>query len=142
MNILFLDDDPARIEQFTSMFPTAVVATMAGDCMHLLRTRKWDYVFLDHDLDGQVFVDPSETNTGSEVVRYLCSPLMLSRKDYVGTVVVHSMNHMQVGNMCSNLVDAGYVARLAAFGSDRFHLLARGVRDELLSNAAMVIANT
>lgn len=63
------------------------------------------YVFLDHDLDGRVYVPTFEINTGSEVVRKI-----LINKPKIKTVIVHSMNYKASAAMALNLRNNGYRA--------------------------------
>ncbi len=69
-NILFLDDDQRRADEFHRRCPDsiwAVHAAMAIDQLHLA----WDEIWLDHDLCGQVFVSSDSPHSGMEVVRFI-----------------------------------------------------------------------
>ena len=105
--ILVLEDDPKRIEVFKSVLggkhAVSYVET-ARDCIDLLETEKFDVVFLDHDLGGEVYVSEAHTNTGSEVVRWL----MLHVQDLDPYVIVHSHNTVAAERMQSNLQRAAF----------------------------------
>jgi hypothetical protein len=67
---LFLDDDPARAEEFLDVYPDAVWVTTAADCIARL-AEPWDEVHLDHDLGGEQHVDVARDDCGMAVVRWL-----------------------------------------------------------------------
>lgn len=119
MTVLFLDDDPNRIQKFTRHVPTAHVATNAQEMIELLQaTPEADYVFLDHDLGGETFVDTRETNTGSEVVRWIGQ-----NRPQVGQFVVHSLNHPAAYRMTEDLRGMGYAVMKVPFISLNFQAL-------------------
>lgn len=119
MLILFLDDDPNRISAFKSNVPSAFVTTTAEDMIELLQKHKderIDYVFLDHDLGGEVYVDSEREDTGMEVVRH-----MVNDHTYdVNTVVVHTMNPAGATNMISALKSKDYHVFQLPFGTMAF----------------------
>lgn len=114
MLVLFLDDDPGRWELFKTSCPyKAVLATTATACIRQLKYRKFDMVFLDHDLDNKIFVNPEDENTGSEVVRWLeANPI-----DEDTEFIVHTLNEPAGLNMVRTLRNLGYVAHYRPFGS-------------------------
>ena len=96
MNILFLDDDETRHREFcaevekrgiNSHLPyRSYTVQLAKE--NLDRWSPFDLVFLDHDLDGHVYVQETE-GTGVEVCQYIAAmPVELRPK----RVVVHSWN--------------------------------------------------
>jgi len=105
MAILFLDDDPERLKRFRSRIPSATQTEDADATIAALPTQEWDYVFLDHDLGGEIFVDPSIKNCGMEVVRWI-----EANSPKVKQFIVHSCNYGAAETMVSRLVDAGYEA--------------------------------
>jgi CheY-like chemotaxis protein len=105
MDVLFLDDSPERAKHFRSIVPSAVFVTTAEECIAELGKRQWDYVFLDHDLGGEVYVDTAEKNTGSEVVRWIGK-----HRPQIGQIVVHSCNYDAAMYMVIDLIAAGYEA--------------------------------
>jgi len=101
-NILFLDDSEDRTNFFLKFFPEACCVKEADECTNML-LKSWDVVYLDHDLGGKVLVSESESNTGSEVVRWVKN----NRPD-VKLFIIHSMNFPAVDNMRKNLEDCHY----------------------------------
>ncbi|MCV0439867.1 MAG: response regulator [Hydrogenophaga sp.] len=92
MKILILEDDENRIATFMEKLPTwqdVTCVTTAEAAIEKLSTEEFAVVFLDHDLGGEVYVDPSNPNTGSGVVRW-----MLQNVETVQDpdIVIHSMN--------------------------------------------------
>ena len=106
-NILFLDDDRLRITAFLRVFPFAQYVETAQDCIDKLADTGtlWDVVCLDHDLGGDIYVDPKHLNTGSEVVRWI-----QENRPEVGRFIVHSFNGGAAAEMCYDLQRSGYSA--------------------------------
>ena len=92
MRILILEDDPNRIEIFNKNLVGAeeIYHTEFADvAKSKLEEQNWDVLFLDHDLGGETYVNPENTNTGSEVARWLNQ-----NPDRIPElVIIHSMNH-------------------------------------------------
>ena len=129
MLIMFLDDDSFRhrwaVRELRERHPGAdLVHCWTVD--HAVRWLAWaakegipfDVCYLDHDLGGGAYRDPSDPDTGSEVVRWVAA-----NQPPVRRFVCHSM-HEPAGNlMAEALRRAGYVAayepiyRLAGFGA-------------------------
>ena len=92
MRILILEDNDERIKQFQRNLcwenNELVVVKEAIYAINYLKNEKWDILFLDHDLGGQVIVDSENENTGAEVARFL--------KDHLdripGLVIIHTSN--------------------------------------------------
>ena len=103
---LFLDDDPARAEAFFDKFPDAHWVQTAIDCIKELTDKVWDEIHLDHDLEGEWFVDSERADCGMEVVRWLTveprTHLMASK------FIVHSHNPNAAMTMVTQLGLAGY----------------------------------
>ncbi len=88
----------------------------AAECIGML-AEAWDEVHLDHDLGGEIFVDPSREDCGMEVVRCLCrSDHPALRGDALFVVHTHNMN--AAGVMVRSLQEAGYLAIHRPFGLD------------------------
>lgn len=87
--ILILEDSPERQKQFKILEHkhVVVITESTKECIHLLTTCKWDILFLDHDLGGQVHV-PSGEETGYEVAKFLSENQRLIPK----LVILHSLN--------------------------------------------------
>lgn len=93
LKILILEDDMRRIDTFgqhlcVNEFDITYVTT-AEEAIRHLSEGEFGVVFLDHDLGGEVYVDPANENTGSGVVRW-----MLQNVETVHDpdIVIHSMN--------------------------------------------------
>jgi DNA-binding NarL/FixJ family response regulator len=110
MNILFLDDCPQRTKKFKRLLPMAVTCETAQECIDLLPTEDWDYVFLDHDLGGETYQSSDEFNTGMQVVRYI-----VDNPQNVQHFVVHSLNYGAALNMVSLLREREYIATKCSF---------------------------
>ena len=102
---LFLDDDPLRSEAFLAVYPDAVCVETAEACIARL-AEAWDEVHLDHDLGGEVHVDPTRTDCGMEVVRWLS----LTPRPHLRTAKfsIHTHNGMAAMMMSLQLKAAGY----------------------------------
>ena len=97
IRILVLDDDQTRHDEFRRRFiecavrhEHAHVDTAAKAIEYLRDAEPYDLVFLDHDLDGRVYVPVTEPNTGSEVARFLAANPDIYHRH--GAFVVHSFN--------------------------------------------------
>ncbi|WP_337175335.1 cyclic-phosphate processing receiver domain-containing protein [Paludisphaera sp.] len=121
--VLFLDDDPRRAELFLECCPHAVWVTDVGACVDRL-AEPWDEVHLDHDLNGERFVDESRDDCGMAVVRWLCSPSRehLRRARFF----VHSHNSAAASRMVLLLLRHGYMAEYRPFGHDLVDFLTLG----------------
>ena len=111
MKILVLEDDPERIRMFRVWFKDydMDMTDQASEAKKLLDSKLYDVIFLDHDLDGRVFVHSSEANTGYAVASYI--PKSINK----GTrTIVHSHNFVGATKM----VDAvGENAKYHPFGT-------------------------
>jgi CheY-like chemotaxis protein len=104
MKILILEDNPERHKAFRHNLVGAVlkIVTTVEECIHALKTDMWDALFLDHDLGGEAFVDPSEKETGYHVAKWLeDNP---DRKP--STIIIHSLNYSGAARMKMCLPDA------------------------------------
>ena len=112
---LFLDDDPARAEAFFDKFPDAHWVQTSVDCISSLAEKSWDEIHLDHDLEGEWFVDSERADCGMEVVRWLTAEprthLMAAK------FVVHSHNQNAAMVMVTQLGLAGYYVLEQPFGT-------------------------
>jgi len=105
MNVLFLDDNPARTKVFLTYYPHADTVDTAVDCIKAMQQKPYDVVFLDHDLGGESFVDPLRDDCGMAVVRWITDPLKFT--DPVSVYVVHSHNHRAAETMAELLEKKG-----------------------------------
>ena len=112
--ILFLDDDPARGDEFLADHPDAVWVETVADCLVALR-EPWDEVHLDHDLGGEHFVDHDRDDCGMAVIRWLCEeprPHLQS-----SLFVIHTHNPGAALAMMFQLQSMGYLVQERPFGA-------------------------
>jgi len=119
-NVLFLDDDHARIAAFRGIVERvdcrlSIVET-AEDCIGELRRATFDLVLLDHDLGGEIFCDSDREDCGMEVVRWL-----KANGGTHGAFIVHTMNPVAATAMYFELQTMGYHVAQAPFGSSAFY---------------------
>ena len=97
MNILIVEDAEYRIVIFREMFKghNLVITGEPKEAINLLKTKKWDMLFLDHDLYGQIHV-PSGDGTGWEVAKFIADTGL---KYAPNKVYLHSHNERGVKNM-------------------------------------------
>ena len=104
---LFLDDCPHRTKIWSEHYPKGITTTKSKSMVALLDLPiEIGYLFLDHDLDGDVPGYnpewPAEF-TGMEVVEWLEKN---PRK--INQIIVHSMNGDAAPHMIARLQKAGY----------------------------------
>ena len=117
MNVLILEDSKSRQRDFRSNLPWATIVETAESCIKRLQKEDWDLVFLDHDLGGEIYVDATNTNTGSEVVRWICG-----NNPKIKKIVVHSLNDEAAYHMVVDLKMANYDAEAIPFMCLEFEL--------------------
>lgn len=100
--ILFLDDNKYRHKTVKSHLLHDEAYTVE-DAVRLLQEKKYDAVFLDHDLGGEEMVSSDREDTGMTVAKW-----MVENKYETKLVVVHSCNPGGAANMTSLLRQAGY----------------------------------
>jgi hypothetical protein len=111
VRILLLEDDFNRIKVFKTLDPTITVTNTANDCIEQLKNGgKWDILYLDHDLGGEIYVDTSNPNTGSEVARWLSN-----NPTELDCIFIHSYNYPAVQHMTALLREYGYIVSLRPF---------------------------
>jgi len=125
MNILFLDDNGTRQKWFKSELPSAICVWNSGEAIVELGNLniEWDYVFLDHDLGDEVYVDSTRKDTGAEVARYIAA-----QQPKIGLVVIHSFNHDGAKEMLHTLRTAKYYTSRAMFGSELFKDIIKNIQ--------------
>lgn len=89
MRILILEDNKARCQIFRRELigHEYFITEFASEAIEKLQEQEWDYLFLDHDLGGEVFVEKTE-NTGYQVALWLEE----HKERQPGTIYLHSMN--------------------------------------------------
>jgi CheY-like chemotaxis protein len=122
MRILFLDDDPERHALFNQALDMSMqeqvwaVYDVAGAIDALEEGSPFDIAFLDHDLDGRIYVQESE-GTGTEVAQHITT---LEPADRPGLIVVHSFNPAGASRMLKILQAQNCNAQYYPFGSQPF----------------------
>lgn len=71
--LLFVDDRSKRIHAALEKYKDyeIMIATNFFEAMRALSSQDWDFVSLDHDLNGCDFQDPDSPTCGMEIVRYI-----------------------------------------------------------------------
>lgn len=116
IRVLALEDKEDRGATILSTFPNVLWVRTARDCINELKTKPYDIVTLDHDLNQEVFVDSNREDCGMEVVRWLVKQRMQKQI----RVVVHSHNLPVSEKMVSALKTAGYLVEYEPFGLGTF----------------------
>lgn len=103
--IFILDDQEIRHELFKLKFEGHDItsAWTAKEAIDILSRYKFDYIFLDHDLGGKIYV-ASDVGTGYEVAKWISKHPELKGCQ----IVIHSFNPDGCTNMQSVLRAAGF----------------------------------
>jgi hypothetical protein len=112
--ILFLDDAPDRVAAFLAAHPGAIWVETADQCLELLEQR-WDEVYLDHDLGGEVLVDHERADCGMAVVRWLCEERRPHLRDT--RFIIHTHNPHAACMMVLHLQVMGFQVQASPFGA-------------------------
>jgi len=90
MRIFILEDNPDRMIKFRRELIGHEVdhAETVESGTNLVYNNRYDLLFLDHDLGGEIMVDSSEPNTGYKLAEFIAS--FTSNKET--PCVVHSCN--------------------------------------------------
>ena len=102
--VLILEDDWGRVIEFKNKFPDSDyeldVVENADEAIELLKEHVYSLICLDHDLDGEVYVNSLDPNTGYQVT------VWMSKNKHVNIdtpVVIHSYNPVGASNMFTAL---------------------------------------
>lgn len=89
MKILILEDDQNRIDIFKiNLIGESVdYCIEAKEAIKLINAQKYDLIFLDHDLGGEIYVNSDDENTGYQVAKIIPNSINKDTK-----VIVHSFN--------------------------------------------------
>lgn len=97
VKVLILEDDPTRMLAFERRFKETTSAEITFDhvdnvhnAIKMLKKNDYDMIFLDHDLGGETFVATNETNTGSELARWMS--VNRDSFNFSGPILIHSFN--------------------------------------------------
>lgn len=110
MRILFLDDEIYRHEVFkkyvcqNSDYRIVCVKTVQ-ECKEYLIDEEFDFIWLDHDLGGEVHVDSGREDCGMEIVRFL-----EKYRKSCNRIFVHTCNEPASNSMVCKLRENGYKA--------------------------------
>lgn len=111
MSMLILEDHGGRIAYFQAMYPTATIVKTAQEAIEKLQSQSWNQASLDHDLNGESFVDSSRDDCGMEVVRWI-----VANKPMIEQIIVHTANRKASELMYDALMQAGYDTVRVPFG--------------------------
>ena len=100
LKIMILEDMPSRIQFFKNKLHKHDVyffdnADDAMNALCFLNNKKWDIVFLDHDLEGRIFVPSSYHNTGYTVAKFISENSDIE----INQIITHSMNPQGAQNI-------------------------------------------
>jgi len=99
LKIMVLEDMSSRIQFFKNKLHKHDVyyfdnADDAINALRFLSDKSWDIIFLDHDLEGRIFVPSSYHNTGYTVAKFI------SENDVkIDQIITHSMNPQGAKNI-------------------------------------------
>ena len=102
IKILILEDDAERSKLFRRNFINAKLTFVktVKRAIEELTNEKWDLLFLDHDLNGHVFVKSGGTEeTGYDVAKFLSENLQYMPKK----IFIHTLNPVGRENIKSLL---------------------------------------
>jgi hypothetical protein len=119
---LFMDDDPKRAAlAYQRMpedeLPATVWCKTAAETIDVLKdyAERLKKIYLDHDLEGQIYMPSRSEFSGMEVVRWFEKQ---DRKRFDGCkIVVHSYNEYAANRMVERLEKAGYSVKYIPFGT-------------------------
>ena len=104
MKILMLEDNMGRVEVLRKFYPDLVHVSNVDDFVSQFNQGGWYIIFMDHDLDGRVYVPITDGNCGSEAIRRIDG-----FPNSTALFVLHSHNHDGVKNMEHALLAKGYI---------------------------------
>lgn len=113
MKVLILEDDDNRIRWFKDYFKKAslrnsvFVFKEVSKAKDFLKKNSPDLILLDHDLDGRVFVNSYEKNTGYQLAKSMANSGKKFKK-----VIIHSMNPFGANKMYDMLKDSKNVENI------------------------------
>ena len=120
MKIFILEDNPERMHYFSGIMinESLVITNNVEQGRKILQNEKFDYIFLDHDLGGQVYVASEDRNTG----HYLCKHIHESLNADT-PIMIHSWNENGAKNMINTLENNGHKGKVEykAFMSEEFY---------------------
>jgi CheY-like chemotaxis protein len=106
MNILVLEDDPARVKFFKNKFIGHIVdyTDDANVAVEFIKSQEYDYIYLDHDLGGEQ-LKWDEENCGMVVAKYIEENPLPEKT----AVIIHSFNVVAAQRMLRIIPHSVYV---------------------------------
>lgn len=113
MKIFILEDAPSRMRQFRyylkELFPEYTIhhAVEVDRAIKILEENEgeWDKIFLDHDLEGNVFVPSSHRQTGYTLAKYIKENNIKYKE-----CIIHTLNPVGAKNIQSILTDGKVIS--------------------------------
>ena len=116
IRIFLLEDDERRCEWFAKRFKgdELDIACEVSEAKELLKTRRYDSIFLDHDLMPEHYgaTENDDERTGFAIASFLAANPELQR---AATIMVHSFNADGAMRMVEELRGAGRHAEYVPF---------------------------
>jgi hypothetical protein len=81
-----------------------VFAFTAEGAIRTMENEEFDFLFLDHDLGGEVMVSTEREDTGSEVVRWMVQQNWTNKP----AIIIHSLNTPAARSMQAALKEGGF----------------------------------
>jgi CheY-like chemotaxis protein len=102
MNILILEDNPIRVDIFKNLFKSHTLF-ITEKAIKTCENINYNVLFLDHDLEGKIWMDSNEEQTGYSFVKKLV------QTDFQKNTLcyIHSLNPIGANNMVNLLHDYG-----------------------------------
>lgn len=104
MLIFILEDDNNRMIVFRKALIGHRIdhATTVQAGIEMIKTNKYDFIFLDHDLGGEQMVDSASANTGYQLARFIAT----NDRNKDTPCIIHTCNPCGADNMRSTLPHA------------------------------------
>lgn len=119
--MLFVDDRTKRIHYALDVLSKdyrITIATCVPEALRQMSTEFWDYISLDHDLNGHDFEDPDTPTCGMEIVRYLQKCGGWPKRSWADEIIptpprfiIHSSNLFAAHLMVTSLLRLGLDAQ-------------------------------
>ena len=109
IKVLFVDDRWKRFQyaQRVYAYCDLVIAPNFKEAMRAMSSRDFDYISLDHDLDGCDFQDPDSDTCGMAIVRYI-SKTGWPEQRIKPAFLVHSSNLFAAHLLQVSLAELGF----------------------------------
>lgn len=107
MKIFILEDNPERIKSFKEKYYDdilTIVNNVNKAKKMLLKIDDYDFLFLDHDLEGETYVNSHNENTGYQIAKFIVE----NDIQIDSTIIIHSLNPVGSKNMYNILEKAKF----------------------------------